>query len=663
MDNTFDHGANYTGIPSSDPDASPCDPSTLDNGSTNSQGHVSIWNEMLTNQEFHDDYINRWQDLSNGGLSCDFMIYVLDSMVAVIEPEMPRQIATWGGTYAAWQSNVTDLRDFILARCDSMNSGFVDCDTAITGIFNVTVEIVGVGEVEMSNSNIINPLSSGWTDQRFGGIDLPFKVVSGTFDHWEVISATAYVYDPNVDTLVLDLQSDVLVKAYFGESRGVVFDIDPDPLGTTTSIDINGTMIGAFPYSMSPMVGDNISLIPNIDALYGFDSWSSDSNFLSPSTLTENINFTVTYADTITLHLYQKPTMIYEVIPTGTTTSIDINGVNVSVFPHSETVLIDDINTINPIIDPAFGFGYWSANFNTFINGNSINNSFYGEFSDTIRLNLSTVTAFISGNETICDNAQEKGIINVSFTGTAPFTFSYSINGISQPLIEDVYQNPYLIRTKVAGIYTLNSYYDAVEIGQIDGEGILTVLESPIANFTAYPDTLTILNTTVSLTDKSTTDQNLISWEWDFGDNTALDNSQNPYHTYSTTTGLYDVSLIVADDIGCSDTISKTITITDDYWIWVPNSFTPDLDGKNDKFCIAYNGIREATFTFNVFDRFSNLVYSTSNIQDLDCENGWDGKHQSTGNELPMGVYIYKMYYQDYEGWKHQEIKELILIR
>jgi gliding motility-associated-like protein len=171
------------------------------------------------------------------------------------------------------------------------------------------------------------------------------------------------------------------------------------------------------------------------------------------------------------------------------------------------------------------------------------------------------------------------------------------------------------------------------------------------------------LNTTVSLTDKSTTDKNLISWEWDFGDNTALDNNQNPYHTYSTTTGLYDVRLIVADDIGCSDTISKIITITDDYWIWVPNSFTPDLDGKNDKFCIAYNGIREATFTFNVFDRFSNLVYSTSNIQDLNCENGWDGKHQSTGNELPMGVYIYKMYYQDYEGWKHQEIKELILIR
>mgnify|MGYP003683082825 FL=1 len=659
MDNTFDHGTNYTGIPSSDPDASPCDASTL--GNTGGQGHVPIWNEMLTNQEFHDDYINRWQDLANGGLSCDFMIYVLDSMVAVIEPEMPRQITTWGGTYAAWQSNVTDLRDFILARCDSMNSGFVDCDTAITGIFNVTVEIVGVGEVEMSNSNIINQLNSGWTDQRFGGIDLPFEVVSGTFDHWEVISATAYIYDQNVDTLVLDLQSDVLVRAYFGESRDIVFDIDP--LGTTTSIDINGTIIGAFPYAMSTMVGDNISLIPNIDALYGFDSWSSDSNFLSPSTLTENINFTVNYADTITLHLYQKPTIVYDINPSGTTTSIDINGINISVFPHTEIVYNDILNTLNPIIDPTYGFGSWSTDYNTMLNGNSsINNSFYGIADDTIVLNLSTISAFISGNDTICDNAKEKVVINVSFIGVSPYTFVYSENGISKPSITTSL-NPYTFYTAVEGLYTLNSFSDANDIGQINGEGIVTVLESPIADFNAYPDTLTILNTTVSLTDKSTTGKNLISWQWDFGDNTALDNSQNPYHTYSTTTGLYDVSLIVADDIGCSDTISKIITITDDYWIWVPNSFTPDLDGKNDKFCIAYNGIREATFTFNVFDRFSNLVYSTSNILDLDCENGWDGKHQSTGNELPMGVYIYKMYYQDYEGWKHQEIKELILVR
>ena len=115
--------------------------------------------------------------------------------------------------------------------------------------------------------------------------------------------------------------------------------------------------------------------------------------------------------------------------------------------------------------------------------------------------------------------------------------------------------------------------------------------------------------------------------------------------------------------MGCADTAYQQISITDDYWIYIPNSFTPDLDGKNDKFCISYNGIREATFTFNVYNRLSELVYSTNNIQDLLCENGWDGKHQSTGIDLPTGAYIYSIYYQDFQGWKHQEISEILILR
>ena len=97
--------------------------------------------------------------------------------------------------------------------------------------------------------------------------------------------------------------------------------------------------------------------------------------------------------------------------------------------------------------------------------------------------------------------------------------------------------------------------------------------------------------------------------------------------------------------------------------MWIPSSFTPDKDGVNDRFCIVYHGIREGTFTFNIYDRFSNLVYSTTNIHDLNCDNGWDGTHQETGKDLPMRTYIYQVYYQDFEGWKHQEMSELILVR
>ena len=50
---------------------------------------------------------------------------------------MPRQINTWGGSYADWQNNVDDLRSFILDRCTEINEGIVDCYD-VTGPFTVT---------------------------------------------------------------------------------------------------------------------------------------------------------------------------------------------------------------------------------------------------------------------------------------------------------------------------------------------------------------------------------------------------------------------------------------------------------------------------------------------------------------------------------------------
>ena len=155
-------------------------------------------------------------------------------------------------------------------------------------------------------------------------------------------------------------------------------------------------------------------------------------------------------------------------------------------------------------------------------------------------------------------------------------------------------------------------------------------------------------------------------WNWYFGDpNNPFNESelQNPTHTYPDSIGLYEVVLIVEDSMGCIDTTSKILSITDNYWIHIPSSFTPDLDQLNDKFCIHYHGIRETSFSFDVYSRFGDLVYSTNNISELNCNNGWNGEHQSTNKDLPAGAYMYKIYYQDFEGWKHQEMGHLFIIR
>lgn len=579
MDATFDHYINYTGVPSTSPTADPCDPSSLND--PGGQGHVPIWNALLTNEDFHDDYINRWQDLANGPLSCQYMVDLLDSMVAVIAPEMPRQITTWGGgTVADWQGNVQDLRNFILARCDSINSGFVDCDSSITGIYNVTVEIIGTGEVEMSNGNIINDLNTPFNDERFGGINLPFEVKSGPFDHWEVVStSTTYTYDPNVDTLVLNLQSDVIVRAYFippTPTRDIVYDVTP--AGTATTITVDGVVINTFPTTINYEINDTVHISPNIDPLYSFSSWTSDSVSLMPSANNMIDSFYVTNQDTVRLNIYLTP----------------------------------------------------------------------------------IITAFITGNDTICSNSKDDAEVSIFFNGISPYTFVYAIDGVSQPSITTSL-NPYVISSKEDGSYNLQYYTDANEVGNISGNAFITTILAPKAAFEPQPDSMTILYTTTQLVDKS--EGNITNWQWDFGDNSPLDYSQNPYHTYNDSIALYQVHLIVTDNFGCVDTTFNHLRVTDDYWIYIPNSFTPDLDGINDRFFISYHGIREATFNFNVYNRFSELVYSTNNIHDLNKENGWDGKHQISGIDLPMGTYIYEIYYQDFDGWKHQESAEIIIIR
>ena len=79
----------------------------------------------------------------------------------------------------------------------------------------------------------------------------------------------------------------------------------------------------------------------------------------------------------------------------------------------------------------------------------------------------------------------------------------------------------------------------------------------PYANFNI--DTLCGL--TKNFTDQSTIANpgGIVSWFWDFGDGTT-DTIQNTSHTYSSP-GNFNVTLIVTDSVGCSDTITKPVII------------------------------------------------------------------------------------------------------
>ena len=67
---------------------------------------------------------------------------------------------------------------------------------------------------------------------------------------------------------------------------------------------------------------------------------------------------------TVTAH-FIPPTeyknVVYQVIPTGTTTTIDANGTVLNAFPTTETYVLGDTIALTPTIDPLYYFSHWEA--------------------------------------------------------------------------------------------------------------------------------------------------------------------------------------------------------------------------------------------------------------------------------------------------------------
>lgn len=95
-------------------------------------------------------------------------------------------------------------------------------------------------------------------------------------------------------------------------------------------------------------------------------------------------------------------------------------------------------------------------------------------------------------------------------------------------------------------------------------------------------------------------------------------------------------TLTVTDEFGCSLTKELTIEVVpltcDEPLVFVPNTFTPNGDGKNDILYVRSSILTE--FTLRIYDRWGELIFESSSF-----EKGWDGSYK---NKLcKQGVYDY----------------------
>ena len=175
-------------------------------------------------------------------------------------------------------------------------------------------------------------------------------------------------------------------------------------------------------------------------------------------------------------------------------------------------------------------------------------------------------------------------------------------------------------------------------------EDIISLLPSPIASFVLGPQPTDLDDPNIRFFNTSEDFTNLI---WNIGNDQTIEDETDFIYTY-TDTGTYIAQLIIINEYNCTDTVSQTLIINPVYSIFIPSSFTPNDDNKNEIFEPIINAAQ--SYTMKIYDRWGGIIYEGEN-------QGWDGKN------APSGQYFYSIEVIDYKNKLEKEVGQVTLIK
>lgn len=310
-DATFGYYINYTGIPDTSANASPCDVETLVKvdsfyieaylelaqdtfydpntmityypGDTivyyppgyyllvaDANDHMASLLKLRENAEFNRFYITRYADLMNTMFNCDTMLNFLESQYNLIKPEMPRHITKFGGSMQEWEHNYQKLRNFISQRCERLSETMTSCYN-LNGPYDVTFDVDPHDKGKL-HINTMTIDQFPYTARYFGGIETRVEAV-GTdpdeyhFDRWQTTSADTASTDI---VTYFDIQSADTVIAHFAtlisgtkefEAAGYTFTVQPNLTSGNTSVHFGLPEADGVKVQLFDMLGQPIEML------------------------------------------------------------------------------------------------------------------------------------------------------------------------------------------------------------------------------------------------------------------------------------------------------------------------------------------------------------------------------------------------------------------
>ncbi|HEX8315208.1 MAG TPA: gliding motility-associated C-terminal domain-containing protein, partial [Flavisolibacter sp.] len=215
----------------------------------------------------------------------------------------------------------------------------------------------------------------------------------------------------------------------------------------------------------------------------------------------------------------------------------------------------------------------------------------------------------VSPNDSVCIGQST----NLSASGASSYNWSPAI-ALNSTTISNPTASPTVTTTyRVVGYDGYNCFTDTafvtVAIGQYPTVNLGPDLT--LATGTMHPLVSTITNGPIR------------TWVWSPTTNLNCPACPQPVAEIKK-----DITYLVkvTTPYGCSATDTVSIKVfCKDGQVFIPNAFTPDGDGLNDKLMVRGSGIVSVKY-FRIFNRWGDLIFERGNFRPNDPLYGWDGK-------------------------------------
>jgi hypothetical protein len=199
-------------------------------GEANDPWAVFLFKTMLQNDEFRNEFINRFADQLNTSFVPSRVNEIIDGVVSTLEPEIQEHTDRWPfikltkTSYfdKTWSQEVQSIKNYANNRPGYVRQHITNKFKAngVTGTSYVTLNTdTAMGHIKINSIDIQSGTPAvtdpdSWTGMYFGGVPVTVKAIPKegyVFDHWEGITGV----DQSSDTITVTLAGDINVTAVF----------------------------------------------------------------------------------------------------------------------------------------------------------------------------------------------------------------------------------------------------------------------------------------------------------------------------------------------------------------------------------------------------------------------------------------------------------------